>query len=50
MRETGTMWQIGVPTGKPGSKVGHFRRFGTAKIRREFRGFGRKMPHSFYLS
>ena len=36
MRETGTIWQIGVFTGKPrtflGSKMGHFRHFGTPKI------------------
>ena len=40
MRETGTMWQIGVLTGKPctfGAQMGHFRRFGTTRIRRDFR-------------
>ena len=40
----GTMWQIGVLTGKPctfRSKMGHFRRFGTTKIRRDFRGINR---------
>ena len=40
MREIGTMWQIGVLTGKPcifWSKIGHFRRFGSTKIRKDFR-------------
>ena len=41
MREIGTMWQIGVLTGKPCTflaQMGHFRRFGTTKIGRDFRG------------
>ena len=42
MREIGTMWHI-VPISQGNralfwSKMGHFRRFGTAKIRRDFRG------------
>ena len=40
MREIGTMWQIGILTRNRAlflSKIGHFRRFGTTKIRRDFR-------------
>ena len=33
-----------------GAKMGHFRRFGTIKMRRDSRGFGRKMAYSSYLS
>ena len=53
MREIGTMWQIGVLTGKPcilWSKMGHFRRFGNYKNKERLSRFGRRMAHSFYLS
>ena len=39
MREIGAMWQLGVLTGKPCTflvKMGHFQRFGTIKMRRDF--------------
>ena len=55
MREVGTMWQIGVLTGKPCTffvqKSVVFRRFCHYKNKeRPSKGFGSKMAHSFYLS
>ena len=54
MREIGTMWQIGVLTGKPCTLLvqnGLFSAFWHCKKKGEtFEGFGRKMAHFIYLS